>query len=59
MTSDYEGLSFINDDTFESVAPKITPPVMPFVVVPGKADFYFTDKIGKIKRVGKGIYVGA
>ena len=40
----YEGLSFINDDTFEAIAPKIASPIMSFVVISGKADFYFTDK---------------
>ena len=43
----YEGLSFINDNTFEPVAPKIATSVMPFVVVPGKAYLYFTNKFRK------------
>jgi hypothetical protein len=42
-----QGLSFINDDTLEPVAPEIAPPVMLFVVIPGKADLYFTNKFGK------------
>jgi hypothetical protein len=37
----YKGLSFINDDTFEPVAPKIASPVIPFVVEPGKVYLYF------------------
>ena len=37
----YEGFSFINDDTFEAVAPKIATPVMSFVVKSGKADIAF------------------
>jgi len=31
-------------DTFEAIAPKVTPPVVTFVVIPGKADFNFADK---------------
>jgi hypothetical protein len=35
----YKSLSFINDDAFKPVAPEIATPVMPFVVIPGKANF--------------------
>ncbi len=43
----YEGLSFINDDTFAPVAAKIAPPAIPVVVISGKSGFYFTDKFSK------------
>jgi len=37
----YEGLSFINDENFKPIVPKIATPVMPFVVKSGKADIAF------------------
>jgi hypothetical protein len=43
----YESLSFINDDTFEPISPKIASPVMSFVVISGKADLNFTEKLRK------------
>ena len=42
------GLSFINDDTLEPASPKIASPVMPSVVIPGKADLYFANKFRKV-----------
>jgi len=43
----YEGLSFINNDTFKPISPEIASLVMPFVVISGKGYFDFTDKFRK------------
>jgi len=40
--------SVFNDNALEPFTPKIATPVMPFIVVSGKADLYFPDKFRKI-----------
>ena len=46
----YESLSFLNDDAFKPISPEIVTPVMPFVVIPGKANFLLEPRIYPVSR---------